>query len=138
MEPMQDKNSVPDALSQTSKRYIVMPPFAPLARRTDEIADTPSSEFPAGVPMLSTEDFTWYSSSNRGQQVTAPSTPSPSTQRSPASPKQEPQDLSSARLVRSLAKPTNHGQGTLFSQATSSYRWEQQTFRYPDELLQIM
>jgi ATP-binding cassette, subfamily B, bacterial len=149
MEPIEDKNSVPRALSQTSKRYIVMPPLASLSRNTDETGGNTSYEIPAGVSTLSSEDFTWYSSSSRGQQatapyapdrgqqVTAPSTPSPVPAQKPPTPRQQ-EDLSPARLVRTIAKPTNHGEGTLFSQATSNYRWEEQTFRYPDELLQIM
>src|ERR1019366_2344693 len=98
MEPIEDKNSARQALSQTSKRYIAVPPFASLSRNTDETASNTPYEIPAGVPTLSSEDFTWYSSSRsqqatapyvagRGQQATAPSTPSPASAQRPPAPR---------------------------------------------------
>ena len=135
MEPIQDKDFTPHTLSQTSKRHIVIPPFIPSA----ETGDSAPLELPAGLPILATDDFTWYTSTGRAKKLpdSSPSTPSPAS-RQPASVTQQQEQLSSSRLVRTLAQPTNHGQGTLYSQATSSYRWEQQTFRYPEELLRIM
>jgi ATP-binding cassette subfamily B protein len=142
MEPIQDKNVAPRVSGQTSKRHIVIPPFA-LSHPNDEAARDTSSELPAGLPLLTTDDFTWYSSTGNSLQEPAPFTPftpftpSPTYIQGSSAPQQQ-QYPSSPPLVRTLAQPTNHGQGTLYSQATSNYRWEQQTFRYPQELLQIM
>src|ERR1700736_855373 len=119
MQPIEDKNSVRKDLSETSKRYIVIPPFAPLSQRGDETGNDTPFEHPAGLPILPAEDFTWYTSTGRSKYLpdSSPSTPSPASMQTSSAAQQQEQ-LSSARLVRTLAQPTNHGQGTLYSQAT--------------------
>lgn len=156
MEPVNDNNGTPRSLlSQTSKRYIVVPPQLPLNNRYDEPEKNTSPDIPAGLPILPSEDFTWYDESPSPLPVPAPNPRTPTTPRMPAAepdsrmsvtaptpmmpppaptqgyastpPQQEP-------LVRSL----NRSQSTSYPQATGSYRWEQQSSRYPAELLQIM
>ena len=154
MEPVNDNNGTPRSLlSQTSKRYIIVPPqLAILNNRHDKPEKNTSPDIPAGLPILPSEDFTWYDESASPLPVTLPNPRTPTTPRTPTPaqgsastspspsyrveiqrtstpPQQEQQPL-----VRSL----NRSQSTSYPQGTGSYRWEQQSSRYPAELLQIM
>ena len=165
MEPVNDNNGTPGSLlSQTSKRYIIVPPqLASLNNRYDEQEKNTSHEIPAGLPLLPSEDFTWYDESVPNPR-TPTTEPNPRTSTSPRTPFAEPAPRVSAPaqgyasappssayhvqiqrtstppkqeqapLVRSL----NRSQSTSYPQSTGNYRWEQQSSRYPAELLQIM
>ena len=60
MEPMQDKNAIPRTLNENNKRHIVMPQLASLNNPPDEQGKDTSLDVPVGVPILTSEDFTWY------------------------------------------------------------------------------
>ncbi|HEY5002285.1 MAG TPA: ABC transporter transmembrane domain-containing protein [Ktedonobacteraceae bacterium] len=150
MEPVNDNNAVPrSSLSQTSKRYIIVPPQpAPLNDLYDKPEKNTSPEIPAGLPIIPSEDFRWYGESAPDFRTPTPTTnprmpgytfppASPSyniqVQRSSTPPQQE-----QSPLVRSLPYPSQRTQGISYTQSTGTYRWEQQSSRYPAELLQIM
>ncbi len=161
MEPIHDKNTIPGSLNQTSKRHIIVPPqLASLNNHYDE------PDIPAGLPILPSEDFTWYEDSASPLPVTAPNPRTPATAPNPRTPATEatsrtpapvpgyasppqspsklvqststPQQQEQLPLVRSLRYPSNRTQGISNPQSMGSYRWEQQSSRYPAELLQIM
>jgi ATP-binding cassette subfamily B protein len=151
MEPMQDKNAVPSMLNQTSKRHIVMPQLASLNGRPDEQGNNTTLDVPVGVPILTSEDFTWYVDSSPSLPVTGVRIPTPAHIQNAPPPAaqtqfdyprgttiQDMQRDNTPKLVRTLSYPSQRPPNNPKSLGTGTYRWEQQTSRYPAELLQIM
>ena len=153
MEPIQDKNAIPKFSGQTSKRHVVMPRLASLNERPNEQGKDTSLDVPVGVPILTSADFTWYTDPVPSLPVTGV-TPAPThIQDTPPSAQPQfdyqrgaiaPQPLenlqreNTPKLVRTLPYPSQRTHNNPKSLGTGTYRWEQQTSRYPAELLQIM
>ena len=154
MEPIQDNNPIPKTSGQTSKRHVVMPRLASLNDYPNEQGKDISLDVPVGVPILTSADFTWYTDSAPSLPVTgvtpAPAhiqgSPPPSAQlqsyypqgTTAPQPVEHMQRENTPKLVRTLPYPSQRASNNPKSLGTGTYRWEQQTSRYPAELLQIM
>ena len=154
MEPIQDNNPIPKTSGQTSKRHVVMPRLASLNDYPNEQGKDTSLDVPVGVPILTSADFTWYTDFAPSLPVTgvtpAPAhiqgSPPPSAQlqsyypqgTTAPQPVENMQRENTPKLVRTLPYPSQRANNNPKSLGTGTYRWEQQTSRYPAELLQIM
>ena len=131
-----------------------MPQLASLNNPPDEQGKNTSLDVPVGVPILTSEDFTWYIDS-APLPVTGVRTPTPVHIQGSSPPSTQPQfdyprgttasqpiesmqRENTPKLVRTLPYPSQRAQNNPKSLGTGTYRWEQQTSRYPAELLQIM
>ena len=168
MEPTQQENTFPESATPVNRKRAVVSPMLSLPNRPREtnkntairlpVADIstralhedgtgshtmPTTSTSIATPSTSTE----VPSLNRGggsekerrtpaplfhkQSVPVVNTPEPTKQKEPLPPK----------LVRVLpvkGRSSGYSRSSPFAQPTESYRWEQQTSRYPTELLELM
>lgn len=141
MEPVQPENAVSRSVSQTSKKRAVVSPFLSLPNRSAQEIQKDTAV------NLSTPD--WPTLPPVDMKGNLPLLPTQKLAESPERDTGQEEKLSPSKLVRSLPMPKNmqrwsgtdfpgYPRSIPFSQPTGHYRWEQQSDRYPAELLEIM
>lgn len=119
MEPKQPKDIISKPLNPKEKKHSVVSPQFALPNRLSKLRKDPSSDPPV---------------------VNTPTIPPDNSRQDTPTPDQGEQ-LSLSKLVRVLPYPTQSSsrlQNTPYSQSTGTYRWENQTSRYPEELVSLI